>query len=69
MTIETKFNKEDSVFVIFDNKVINTTVKSINISVFFNEPNIEYKVDINGHSYMYKEQHVFATKEELIKSL
>jgi hypothetical protein len=69
MTIETKHNKGDSVFVIFDNEVFNRIVKSIHIDVSFAEPIITYIVEICGGSYKYKEQHVFATKEELIKSL
>ena len=69
MTIETKHNKGDSVFIIFDNEVVNRVVKSIHIDISFTEPTITYVFEICGGSYRYKEQHVFSTKEELIKSL
>lgn len=66
MEVETKFNIGDNVYFITDNKVQKMDITGISISVNGNEPKIEYTLHFDTNI---NENLVFASKEELLKSL
>ena len=71
MKIETKFNREQEVIVIFDNEIQKGKVDSINIDVGFNNRvKIDYavklKIDVQTIYEAFPESKVFASKEDLI---
>ncbi len=66
MEVETKFNIGDNVYFITDNKVQKMDITGISISVNGNESNIEYTLHFDTNI---NENLVFASKEELLKSL
>lgn len=72
MKIETKFNREQSVVIIFDNELYNGTVDEINIKVGFkNKVNIEYNIKLKIDNQVlyetFSEDRVFIGKEDFIK--
>lgn len=73
MVIETKYNIGDEVWFIHDNKVKSATI--ITISIFVErDMNSQYvsnsaQYGLYGFPYPYVENHLFRTKEELLKSL
>lgn len=81
MTIQTKFNVRDEVWVMYRNKPINALIMSISVDPF--EDNINYPISIryelksalgrlcedNNKIIKFSEGKLFETKEELIKSL
>ncbi len=75
MKIETKHSINDSVYLLYDSKVVQGTIIYINYSIRNNGGNIEesttYTVTgISGITTVNKEENkLFSTKEELIKSL
>ena len=85
MTIETKFNYGDTVFVLTNNKVYNVKIVGVNVqyskeldrinqqgSVSCSMPKqyITYKIEYpSGGVGDAEETNVFATKEDLLKSL
>lgn len=70
MKIETKFNVDDSIFFIKNGKVEQSKITDIRIDVNKNDINIEYLIGNSAFNYdICKEELLFSTKEELIKSL
>ena len=85
MTIETKFNYGDTVFVLTNNKVYNVKIVSVNVQyakeinrvngqghLSWTTPNkyITYVIKYpSGGEYDVEETDVFATKANLLKSL
>ena len=85
MTIETKFNYGDTVFVLTNNKVYNVTIIGVNIQystcidrinqqgcVVCSNPKqyVTYKIEYpSGGADCIEEGLVFATKDDLLKSL
>ena len=72
MTINTKFDIGDSVFFIEDNKVKKQYVESINIEIvidsWFNTLRL-IRYTLNDGKSPYNEDKLFASKDELLKSL
>lgn len=71
MTIETKYNVEDEVWLIYENKVIQQAVSSI-----YTTSSIEYGALKNNSVYYirfcsgeFRECDLFPTKEALLQSL
>lgn len=77
MIIKTKFNLDDDVWIIHKDKVINVNVNEIIISIKNSTQNVIYylrngKDEILENHYIvkkYNENDMFATKEELFKSI
>lgn len=70
MVIQTKFNIDEIVYFIFNNKVYNAPIRSINIQVtYLNTVKIKYTVKNLELSASLCEESIFRTKEELLKSL
>lgn len=73
MQIETKYNIGDKVWFMHDNKVKSGTI--ITIGVFVErDMNSQYvsnsvQYGLDNFDYPYRENHLFPTKEELLKSL
>lgn len=73
MKIETKYNIGDEVYLRYDNQIKNGTVREIDMNIR-RGPNelvilIHYDL-VCGDKYLYgAEDEVYATKEELLKSL
>ena len=73
MTIETKFNLEDYVYLLVDGKIARGTVS--NVSVFcvtvgtFNKAEITIIYNLNGQQKQYNEKVLFESPESLSKSL
>lgn len=74
MDIVTKFNVNDKVYYMKNNKVTSSTVQEISIEV---SPNmylvptvrVKYAIDGKDHSNKYKESQLFNSKHELLDSL
>jgi hypothetical protein len=71
MNITTKFNVQQKVWRLKNNKAIEGEVQSIEVNAYSNEsPIIEYWIDrVNIDGNRYKEKDLFASREELIASL
>lgn len=70
MQIQTKFNVNDIVYFIFNNKVCSAPITSINIHVSkYEKLRITYTVYHKDLTASLHEYSVFSTKDELIKSL
>lgn len=71
MKIETKFNLDDEVFVIWENEVRPVVVISIGIRVSCVPTKIMYTTQSikTGAINTFPEERLFATKQELIDSL
>ena len=77
MTIETKYNIGDEVWVIAGNKAQHLRIEAIEVSIekaMITEDGgfsiSEYKTSYSvGRGNWYKESDIFPTKEELLKSL
>jgi len=80
MTIKTKFNIGDEVWVIHNNKPICAMVHSIIITYRSTMPKEEYYLSLNSNflsypsnlgerSIIFKPTELFKTKQELLKSL
>ena len=73
MTIETKYNIGDEVWVMHDNKVKRGIIIKIDASLErdMNSQNVGKSVyyGLYDFPYPYIENHIFTTKEELLKSL
>ena len=71
MELKTKFNVKQKVYVLLDNKVDYRSINGINIIV--NDSGkfgIRYRLSgLNDYSFRFDENELFATKEELLKSL
>ena len=67
MEVKTKFNINDNIWVIYDNKVVRQKIKGIEISVDTeNEPEIIYTL---LEDKRFPESRIYKNKEELIDSL
>ena len=72
MDIKTKYDLGQSVFFMKDNKVETSAIKQINIDVWYNK---DKEISMRIHYYLfsadqfYKEDNLFLTKEQLLKSL
>ena len=67
MEVKTKFNINDNIWVICDNKVVQQKIKGIEISVDIeNEPEITYTL---LEDKRYPESRIYKNKEELVDSL
>ncbi len=67
MEVQTKFNINDTIWVVADNKVVQRNITGVEITVVDpSKPEITYATigDVK-----YPEQDVFKTKQELIDSL
>lgn len=62
MTIETKYNIGDEVYIPVEDGVIKTEITGANISILGNSINTEYSV--KGGNKTYEEQYLFASEEE-----
>lgn len=79
MKIETKYNTEDEVYVMHDNKIQCGTIHEVYIKKYGNfqyitndykgRTFISYKVNLSSTCAIFDEKKVYKTKEELIKSL
>lgn len=82
MEIKTKYNIGDKVCALNNNRIIWFTINAIEINIKASDPTVivytskeEYEdySFVTGcnvlSSYTYREENVFATKEELLKSL
>lgn len=72
MTVEFKFQVKDSVWIIYEGKAVQAEIAKVAYESWkSDEKNITYTFFVNGSGScaILKEEYVFATKEELIKSL
>lgn len=71
MTIEIKYNIGDVVFFIWENKVQSAKIDSIWRITVNPEKTVIYQLDMkwNEAPLLFKENSLFPTKEELLKSL
>lgn len=76
MTIETKYNIGDVVYVMYNNKVTSIKICGMDINIeegFDGQYTLPTKVEILyydfGKHHSFNEQNLFPTKEELLKSL
>lgn len=70
--IHIKFVPQQPVWVMCDNRPIEAVIEAVKISIEHHSlpAKIEYKVSLaNGNGATYREDFVFATKEELKKSI
>ena len=67
MEVQTKFNINDTVWVVVDNKVTQRRITGIEISV--EDPSLPKITYATISDIKYPEQDVFKTKQELIDSL
>lgn len=68
MTINTKYNEGDNVWLMLNNKPHQTSVKYINATVYNDKIDIRYGLSHDEHG-QYVEDSVFTSKEDLVKSL
>lgn len=69
MTIETKYNYNDKVFFLNNNKVVEGIIKKISI-LTDNTIEVRYRVSYDSYKFKsLKEEQVFNTKQELLDSL
>lgn len=73
MTIETKYNVDDYVFVLDDNKIMNRRIIVVDIWANKDKVRIDYKMaTYDNHKNckeVYPEDSCFKTKEALLQSL
>ena len=75
MTIETKYNIGDEVWVKWKGEIYRTKIDAITVETFCRmddeaiKTNIRYDMIVPDAYLSYREYAVFPTKEELIKSL
>lgn len=71
MKVESKFDIGDTVFYILNNKVNSGMITLVNISVkeSFNTTYTDVLYRVNNQDIDYREEKLFPTKEELLKSL
>ncbi len=73
MIFETKYNIEDSVWVLINNKVRKFTISSIDVKQSGKSLEVRYYLNIGTKEdykcHIVEEDKCFTTKEELIKSL
>ena len=69
MEIKTKFNINDEVWFIYDNKVIKRKIVRINIEIESEQRTIYRLNPCINNVLQFEEKNLFPTKEELLKSL
>lgn len=72
MQIETKFNVDEEVFIMFQNKVQKSKIYWIDIRVYSEGISIKYDIRTVPEGYcdgQIPENRIFATKQELLNSL
>ena len=72
MEIKTKFNLRQKVYFMWGNKVQSLQIDSISVKAIAlggEEKEIEISYKLNGLSNSFDESDLFATNEELLKSL
>jgi hypothetical protein len=69
MKIETKFNIDDKVVVLWDNKAITSKIYSSKIEIDSSGIKILYFIFYGKECKIFKEQDIFNSKEQLIESL
>ena len=72
MDIKAKYGLGQSVFFMKDNKVETSAIKQISIDVWYNkykEISMRIQYYLFSADQFYKEDNLFLTKEELLKSL
>lgn len=70
MTIETKYNIGDEVWGVSHREIWSGRITAITIYHAFGMSRIDYKVFVEEEMHFtFREQELFPTKEELIKSL
>ena len=76
MTIETKYDIGDVIYLLKNNKIEKGFVTGMKILVSYTNKvdkilgeKIEYENNINGHCIMINDLYMFPTKEALLKSL
>lgn len=72
MKLETKFNLRQKVYFMWGNKVQSLQIDSISVKAIAlggGEEEIEISYKLNGLTNSFDESDLFATKEELLKSL
>lgn len=70
--IQYKFVTQQVVWVMYENRPIEAVVDSVKISIEHHSTpaKIEYGISMkNGHGATFREESIFATKEELKKSI
>lgn len=70
--IHFKFVPQQPVWVMYENRPVEAVVNSVKISIEHHSmpAKIEYSVSMkNGHDATYREESIFATKEELKESI
>lgn len=76
MTIETKYDLDDVIYLLKHNKIEKGFVTGMKILVSYTNKvdkilreRIEYEININGQYIMVDDLYMFPTKEALLKSL
>ena len=73
MRIETKFNVNDDVYLIYNNKVVSSTIAEVKVTVKKANKTETYGIcgiiDMAGHYDYIPDNKLFKTKEGLINSL
>jgi len=73
MTIETKYNVDDSIWFIYENKAKEAKISVVQATVRSNKIEIEYYVNVgtkeNYKTEIVKENNCYYTREELINNL
>jgi hypothetical protein len=68
--VTTKFNCGDDIFVLKDKLVKQMTIRRVTVIMENGSPGVrETNYTMHSDIYQYKEEQVFATKEELVASL
>lgn len=76
MTVETKYDLGDVIYLLKNNKIEKGFVTGMKIVVSYTNKvdkilgkKIEYEININGHYTMINDLYMFPTKEALLESL
>ena len=70
MTIETKYNIGDDVWLLYNNKAVSSRIFRIEVKVDLHlSARIKYYLSGSDIAEFYSEDKLFPTKEELLKSL
>ena len=69
MTIDTKFEIGDKVFLILDNKVAEREITGVKVTVYPDEDNSYESYVLNYEDVNYPAVRLFKSKKELLKSL
>ena len=64
MNLETKYNINDRVWLMYDNKPLECAINSILVNRY-----LQIFYTLIGLAHVHKEQHLFLTKQDLLNSL